>query len=133
MRATAHLIYITRLLTLSATLILGLLVSACEDPKDSTRDEVADQGPAQVDQMIAGELAPDMDNVIETPSGEDAEVSEADMEPEADMELEVDMEPIPLADLSLNSLVPNRGPLSGGNTITIVGTCLLYTSPSPRD
>ena len=52
---------------------------------------------------------------------------EVDMDTEADaggpdMELELDMELEPLADLSLNSIVPNRGPVVGGNQITIIGT-----------
>ena len=102
------------------TLVLFCLLAAggCDNSDSVDRDETM-TGDQDMDIAMTDESNRDPDQ---------GDLDESDMEPqsdtgaEVDMEPELDMEPIPLPDLSLNSLVPNRGPISGGNTVTIVGT-----------
>ena len=99
---------------------LGILYAcislfACDDGGNST-NEITDQMVVMdqtMDQMTSNE---DQDMSIQ-----ESDLA-VDMQVEEDMLIELDMELEPLADLSLNSIVPNRGPVSGGNQITIVGT-----------
>ena len=96
------------------TLIIASLVLGCDSSDEVSQDQAdmmssmdmtqADQNPSEVDEGTSNlDMLMDMD-------------LEQDMQPELDMLVEE------LPDLSLNSIVPNRGPLSGGNEITIVGT-----------
>ena len=94
--------------------IISVLASACDN--ENTPNQTTDDMNL-IDDMEQGDLGPN-----ETDTGPNITDMSSDMEAEVDMASEVDMMPEELANLSLNSIVPNRGPVSGGNQITIVGT-----------
>lgn len=98
-------------------LVVGWSMGCDDQPSSSTPETQLDaylQTDADTERMDS--------SVVDMSMTENDMYLSEDMSPSEDMLIEIDMEPIPLADLSLNSVVPNRGPVSGGNVITIVGT-----------
>ena len=89
---------------------------ACDDGGQSSQD------PTDM-QIMMDQTSEDQDSEVRDQDATSTDMSvEEDMTIEEDMIIEIDMDLEPLPDLLLNSIVPNRGPISGGNEITIVGT-----------
>ena len=99
---------------ISIICIISALAIACDNESNSNQT---------LDDM---NLNTDLDQSDQSPEitddGPNANDMMLDMETDLDTMLELDMITEELANLSLNSIVPNRGPISGGNEITIVGT-----------
>jgi hypothetical protein len=96
----------------------ALVVSACDGDGTSPSAEL-DMSPSAGVEEGGAEPLPDMSPEPVEDMGEtelDAEL--ADMMPPVELDLEVP----PLRSLSLNSVVPNRGSVSGGDRVQVIGT-----------
>ena len=104
--------------SLTSLLLLLSMIACREDASSSDSDN-------------GGEEMTSMDLEVTPPTGGQGEDMAVGESPEDDMMVEnivdmeppeLDLEPPPLRDLTLNSIVPNRGAIGGGDEVQIIGT-----------
>lgn len=104
-----------------SVLLIAWAMSACDSDPAPDREDMAipDAGP------MAGETGGASTSLDQGPMIDQGGEPMAGEEPDMDMpdqELELDLEPPPLRPLTINSLVPNRGSISGGDRVQVIGT-----------